>query len=1052
MTPSQIAVIEAQIAAARSTSAALLTQSAAATNIAAALQALVDADAPPPPPPTYALTAAPTGVDEGHAIVFVLTTTNVPHGTLVPYRLQGSASAADIGAPLLGVFSVGADGTASLTVPTVADMLTEGDETLQVVIDLPGVTAGATATIRDTSLSPPPPPPPPPAPPPPPPPPAPPPPPSGAWQAMTLPVVMRRQIGNVCNLASGAVFDPAPALAVDALPPVASAVLPFRAFSRAVMGEPGVLYYTGGLHSDYAGNEIDRIDLRDLSSLEASVTINHQPVAPPGGPVSGYASGSGGYVYKQYGSPLESPATQWQPYSAHNWTFNAWHPVYGYVGLNAYAVNDGETLGVNPSGSGSYVQSSALFGPYSSFGDPRQRGWIGYDWATQRYKLAFVQPGTHQSILPAGMSDYAAYRQSLLAFYCDNFTLTVYENSEGTWTEWDRQSVPGFSTGITGNYWPQGKDGNGLLVQHMGEGRYLLYTTNGPQWGAVPTTLDRLNFAHQVYVYDAGRKTMARVLLGANIVSALSKYLPNSDGLVTFAVDRSDRKVYCAAVDGPASGVSDGPLRVWQAGFDSLSNWTELTFSTVSNVRANFGFNRNPLKVFNGFLFFLSKAVEGVALSRAKVTGGEVAPSFAFHRHDYTAQNFKLAAPHSVPVLTAKHVNTAYRSSDGRYYQMAGDIVESYIQSTYSVQVSESAYSFRQELDELTPAPVGHVRPASPDDGAWAYCGANNPNPTLADRFIWARGGDGLGYRSNTYMFAKYASDAAAIADRWVQSKFVIYDPENKRFTEVDISTWGVDQGSGVRPNPATWPSAWCRNGVFDATRNTFYRFIPDALVAFNFDTRRVRIWNIAWWQRSANVQVRIDDFVPPAGTVMTSDAQYPNMYFYDSGAQRYRTHGSFYWEHQALWLDSATGKLYVASPGTGYLWCFETRGTETTIADGSLTIPFGPVGQRMPFTGTYPGATWDIKMGSYLVPFKGGLFYMCETPNGNSGTARHAYWRRLGYEGEWTPITLPVDWAANSMAAKSPGDINNDEVLALHAFPMARDGLSRPRAFYLVR
>lgn len=158
MTPGQLAVIAAQIAAARSTSAALLTQAAAASVIADALQALVDADAPPPPPPTYALTAAPTGVDEGHAIVFTLVTTGVPAGTAVPYRLEGSAGGADIGAAMVGVFEVGADGTATLTVPTVADLLTEGDETLQMVLDLPGVDASASATIRDTSAAPPPPP------------------------------------------------------------------------------------------------------------------------------------------------------------------------------------------------------------------------------------------------------------------------------------------------------------------------------------------------------------------------------------------------------------------------------------------------------------------------------------------------------------------------------------------------------------------------------------------------------------------------------------------------------------------------------------------------------------------------------------------------------------------------------------------------------------------------------------------------------------------------------------------------------------------------------
>lgn len=157
MTPGQLAVIAAQIAAARSVSDALDAQSVIARNIADALQAMVDADAPPPAPPTYALSAAPSGVDEGHAVVFTLTTTGVPAGTTVPYRLEGAASGPDIGAAMLGLFTVGDDGTATVTVPTVADLLTEGDESLQMVIDLPGVDASASATIRDTSVEPPPP-------------------------------------------------------------------------------------------------------------------------------------------------------------------------------------------------------------------------------------------------------------------------------------------------------------------------------------------------------------------------------------------------------------------------------------------------------------------------------------------------------------------------------------------------------------------------------------------------------------------------------------------------------------------------------------------------------------------------------------------------------------------------------------------------------------------------------------------------------------------------------------------------------------------------------
>jgi energy-coupling factor transporter ATP-binding protein EcfA2 len=64
-------------------------------------------------------------------------------------------------APDSGTVTIGADGTAMLVVPTLPDLTTEGDEVIEMVLDMPGVLAHAAATIRDTSQTPPPPPPPP---------------------------------------------------------------------------------------------------------------------------------------------------------------------------------------------------------------------------------------------------------------------------------------------------------------------------------------------------------------------------------------------------------------------------------------------------------------------------------------------------------------------------------------------------------------------------------------------------------------------------------------------------------------------------------------------------------------------------------------------------------------------------------------------------------------------------------------------------------------------------------------------------------------------------
>jgi|GEM_PF-1033896 len=103
-----------------------------------------------PNAPTYALAAAAATVDEGEDATFTLTTTNVAESTVVAYTLTG-VDAADVDA-LTGTATVGADGTATITVAVTADATTETAETLTVTID--GQTANASVTVNDTSATP----------------------------------------------------------------------------------------------------------------------------------------------------------------------------------------------------------------------------------------------------------------------------------------------------------------------------------------------------------------------------------------------------------------------------------------------------------------------------------------------------------------------------------------------------------------------------------------------------------------------------------------------------------------------------------------------------------------------------------------------------------------------------------------------------------------------------------------------------------------------------------------------------------------------------------
>lgn len=99
--------------------------------------------------PTYALAADMAAVDEGGAVTFTLTTTNVAEGTEVAVTFSG-VDAADVDGDLPTVFTVGADGTATATVNIKADSLTEGEETLVATVE----GESASVIVNDTSVAP----------------------------------------------------------------------------------------------------------------------------------------------------------------------------------------------------------------------------------------------------------------------------------------------------------------------------------------------------------------------------------------------------------------------------------------------------------------------------------------------------------------------------------------------------------------------------------------------------------------------------------------------------------------------------------------------------------------------------------------------------------------------------------------------------------------------------------------------------------------------------------------------------------------------------------
>ena len=105
---------------------------------------------PSPETPSFTLTSSAAAVDEGDAVTFTLATENVDAGSTFNYQITG-VSGDDIDGSLTGSVTLDSSGEALIDVGTVADGITEGEETLTLSV------AGETADVmvNDTSLTPP---------------------------------------------------------------------------------------------------------------------------------------------------------------------------------------------------------------------------------------------------------------------------------------------------------------------------------------------------------------------------------------------------------------------------------------------------------------------------------------------------------------------------------------------------------------------------------------------------------------------------------------------------------------------------------------------------------------------------------------------------------------------------------------------------------------------------------------------------------------------------------------------------------------------------------
>lgn len=102
--------------------------------------------------PTYKLTASATTVNEGGTVTFTLDTSDILPNTNIGYRISG-VSVEDISlSSLTGNFKIGSDGTSTLAITLLEDLITEGDEILRLELTTDN-TIFKEVTIKDTSVN-----------------------------------------------------------------------------------------------------------------------------------------------------------------------------------------------------------------------------------------------------------------------------------------------------------------------------------------------------------------------------------------------------------------------------------------------------------------------------------------------------------------------------------------------------------------------------------------------------------------------------------------------------------------------------------------------------------------------------------------------------------------------------------------------------------------------------------------------------------------------------------------------------------------------------------
>lgn len=381
--------------------------------------------------------------------------------------------------------------------------------------------------------------------------------------------------------------DPA---ATDAGSPISGTLIPYRTWGSPILDRAtGDVYLFGSMHGDYTGNDVDVLNLAEVSGTvvghdpppdRVRVPNAEDPAYGAGGPSEQvWYEGKGTGTFPAQGVP---ESTWWQSYSMHAWERTQYHPVHGMLAI-------GSGVAAWPEGEPPTVQTNRVLGW-------QKTGAVAGSGVQRWHNLAalpdeIVSGGAHGG----GLSDYTGSATLMFAVPSSADRTRVFAlDDDAQWTELLNLSGLPYAS-------PPGKGGSAHI--YLGGGR-LLNIAEGVNGGSIFRTS----------VFDAGEATFSAARAsdesgGAAFPAAWSAGRAVDPANLFACADVGSQLIYWGQV---VQIESVWRLRLWRApaadpyDLTALDDYTGgITLANGNNAIAA-AYGRRPLHFYSGALWFFA--------------------------------------------------------------------------------------------------------------------------------------------------------------------------------------------------------------------------------------------------------------------------------------------------------------------------------------------------------------------------------------------------------------------------------------------------------------